>query len=154
MASAQIPCTIRFYRITPTGSKVFLYGNDVRALGPSGSSDGAIASTPEKWIFLPVQNAPEKVLQVNDKLQVTAYLPTGATTDASDAEWVLPITLRNGSTEILGSPDDSGTWDAKVLGDIAIPTAVESVLCEKVVRQPFALGSNTAKAFVTLENNA
>ena len=33
MVSAQIDGVLKFYRITPTGSKVFLYGNDIKALG-------------------------------------------------------------------------------------------------------------------------
>lgn len=154
MVSAQIAGQLRFYRKTPTGSLVFLYGNAVAALGPSGSSDGAIASTPEKWSFIPQQSAEHKVCRVNDKLTLTFEANGAATTDASDSEFVIPVTLQDGSTVTLAGPDSTVDWDAKVLGDIAFVAGTETVICEKTVRQPFALGSNTAKAFASIENNA
>jgi hypothetical protein len=154
MVSAQIAGQLRFYRITPTGSKVLLFGNATSALGPSGSSDGAIASTPEKWTFIPLQSAEAKVLRVNDKLEVTFESQANATTDASDSEWVLPITLQDGSTIVLNGPDNTIDWDAKQLGDIAFVAGIETVACQKTVRQPFALGSNVSKAFASVENNS
>jgi len=154
MVSAQIAGTLRFYRVTPTNSAVFLFGNTTSSLAPSGSSEGVVASTPEKWTFIPIQTAPNKVLRVNDKLRVTFEATTGATTDASDSEWIIPITLQDGSTTILNSPDNSVDWDAKVLGDIAFVAGVEMTATEKTIRQPFALGSNVAKAFASIENNA
>jgi hypothetical protein len=54
MVSAQIDGVLKFYRITTTGAKILIYGNSVKALAPSGSSEGVIASTPEKWITLPL----------------------------------------------------------------------------------------------------
>lgn len=152
MASAQIDGVVKFYRITPTGSKVFLGGGHVKSLGPSGSSDGAIGSTPEKWVHMPAVTAPNKVLRTNDKLHVT-FTPTGAaTTDASDATWALPVTYQDGSMDILAGPSDSATWDVFVLGDVALIAGREYPVCEKTVRQPFALGGG--KVFVTIENNA
>jgi len=60
-----------------------ILGNNAAALGPSGSSEGVIASTPEKWINLPVL-AGDKVLGVNDQLVVTLETAGAATLDASD----------------------------------------------------------------------
>jgi hypothetical protein len=101
-----------------------------------------------------MQNAPQKVLRVNDKLQVTYTAAAGVTIDASDCEFVLPITLQDNSTLTLVGPDSSVDWDAKQAGDIAFVAGAETVLCEKTVRQPFAFGSNTAKAFASIENNS
>jgi hypothetical protein len=154
MVSAQIAGVLRFYRTTPTNSKVFLFGNTTSSLGPSGSSDGAIASTPEKWTFVPLQNSEHKVLRVNDKLTVTFEANASATTDASDSEWVIPITLQDGSIQVLNGPDSVVDWDVKQLGDIAFVGGVETVIVEKTIRQPFGLGSNVQKAFASVENNA
>jgi hypothetical protein len=154
MVSAQIAGQLKFYRKTPTGSLVFLFGNTTSSLGPSGSSDGAIASTPEKWTFIPLQDAQHKVLRVNDALVVTFECNTGATTDASDCEWVIPITLQDGSNQVLNGPDSTIDWDAKQLGDVALLTGVETIIVSKTIRQPFALGSNVQKAFASIENNS
>jgi hypothetical protein len=152
MASAPIDGVLKFYRVTPTGSKVLLYGNHTRALGPSGSPDGTIGSTPDSWVTIPAQTAPHKVLRVNDKLHVT-FTPTGAgTTDASDATWSLPITYQDGSMDTLAGPSDSTTWDVFVLGDVALIAGREYPVCEKTVRQPFAFGGG--KVFAVVENNA
>lgn len=154
MVSAQVKGLLRFYRKTPTGSLIFLYGGDLAALGPSGSSEGSIASTPEKWGFIPMQSAPHKVLRVNDQLVVSIELKTGATTDASDGEVVIPITYQDGSVTTLSGFDNTIDWDGLQLGDIAIVANVETIVASKQVSQPFMLGSNTAKAFVSVEDNA
>jgi hypothetical protein len=152
MASAQIDGILKFYRITPTGTKVLLTSGATKYLGPSGSSDGVIASTPEKWAGLPALNSKNKVLQVNDKLHVTFTPVAAATTDASDAAWVIPITLADGTADSLNGPSDTGTWDSFVLGDVALIANREYPVCEKVVRSPFALGGG--KIFASVENNA
>jgi hypothetical protein len=152
MASAQIDGVLKFYRITPSGSKVFLFAGNVKELGPSGSPDGVIGSTPEKWVKIPAITAPNKVMRVNDKLHVT-FTPDGAaTTDASDAAWSIPITRQDGSHDSLGGPSLSNVWDVFVLGDVALIAAREYPCVEMVVRQPFALGGG--KVFATIENNA
>lgn len=153
MASAQVKGVVRFYRKTSTGSMIFLYGNDLAALGPSGSADGAIASTPEKWGFIPMQSAQNKVLRVNDQLIVSIELKTAATTDASDGECVIPITYQDGSVTTLSGFDNSTDWDVKQLGDVALLANVETIIAAKKILQPFALGSNTSKAFVSVEDN-
>jgi len=154
MASAQAPGKLRFYRQTATGSRVFLFGNDVAALGPSGSSDGTIASTPEKWTFIPALTAQNKVLRAGDKLLVTYEPNAGVTIDASDCEFVIPITFQDGSGSTLGGPDNSTDWDVTQATDIAFVAGIESTLCVKSVDQPFVLGSNVSKAFASIEDNA
>jgi len=154
MVSAQIAGIIKFYRKTPTGSKIFLYGGDIAAVGPSGSSEGKIASTPEKWLMLtPIMGAnKEKVLQVNDKLHVT-FTPAGAeTTDASDSQFAIPIVYQDGSPDVLGSPDDAAVWDVFVLGDVALIAGREYPVCEMTVRNSFALGGG--KIFASIEDNS
>lgn len=151
MVSAQIDGVLKMYKITPTGTKVLIYGNDIKALGPSGSSDGTIASTPEKWLGInPILG--EKILNVNDKLHVTFTPKTAATTDASDCEFAIPIVYRDGGNDSIGSPDSSVDWDVFVLGDVALIGGREYPVCEKTVRQPFAIGGG--KIFTSIENNA
>lgn len=154
MVSAQIDGILKFYRITPTGSKIFIYGGHTKALAPSGSSVGVIASTPEKWVLLPILmgSNQEKILRVNDRLHVTFTPTPAATTDASDCAWVLPITYQDGSSDILDGPSVATTWDAFVLGDVALIAAREYPVCEKVVRQSFTLGGG--KIFASIEDNA
>jgi len=154
MASAQVKGVLKFYRKTSTGSMIFLYGNDLAALGPSGSSDGSIASTPEKWVFIPEQAAPHKILNVNDLLVVTLELKTGATTDASDGEAVIPLTFTDRSMTTVSGFDNTTDWDALQLGDVAIVADLETVIAAKKIAQRCVLGSNTAKAFVSVEDNA
>ena len=154
MVSAQVDGVMSFYRITPTGSKVKLFSGDIKQLGPSGSSEGVIASTPDTWTYIPLQNAKNKVLQVNDKLHVTFTPKVAKTTDASDSEFAIPITRVDGSSDVLGSPDDATVWDVFVLGDVALIGSREYPICEKTVRQPFALGSNQIKSFASIEDNA
>jgi hypothetical protein len=153
MASAQEPGVMKFYRITPTNSKIFIFGANIAALGPSGSADGVIQSTPEKWLNVPIQKGMngEKVLRVNDKLLVTFTAFGADTTDASDCEFSIPITYRDGSSDVLGSPDDSTVWDSFVLGDVALVANKEYPVCEKVVRQEFALGGG--KIFASIEDD-
>lgn len=72
-----------------TGNEVLLYEDRVETLGPSGSSNHVIASTPEKWISIPIGGP---VINRGDKLRV--YLePDGADTlDDSDSVISIPFT--------------------------------------------------------------
>jgi hypothetical protein len=152
MVSAQIDGVVKFYKITSTGNKIFLMGGHVKALGPSGSSEGVIASTPEKWLYLNPVTAQNKVLNVNDKLHVTFIPAAAATTDASDSEFSIPISYLDGGSDTIGSPDNTTDWDVFVLGDVALIASREYPVCEKTVRQPFYLGGG--KIFASIENNA
>ena len=153
MVSAQIGGIVRFYRKTPTGNRILLYASDVQAIGTGGSSEGSIAQTYEKWASLPKQTRADKVLQPNDQLVVTFEATVGATTDSSDGQVVLPLTLAGGSLKILGGFDNSTDWDVAVLGDVAL-LAQETVIAVRTVREVCVLGSDSHKAFVSIENNA
>ena len=155
MASAQVKGKLKFYRRTGgTGSMIPLFENNIAALGPSGSSDGTIASTPDAWTFIPLQNTQEKALRVNDHLVVSLTLSAAATTDASDGKVILPITYQDGTGGTLGDFDNSVDWDVQVLGDTAFLANVETIIAAKKVLRPFALGSNTQKCFISVENNS
>lgn len=155
MVSAQVKGRLKFYRrVGGNGAMVPLFENNIAALGPSGSSDGTIASTPEKWTFIPLQASPTKALRVNDHLVVSITLTTAATTDASDGKVILPITNQDGTSQTLGDFDNSSDWDVQTLGDVALLANVETIIAAKKVLSPFALGSDTQKCFISVENNA
>lgn len=155
MASAQVKGKLKFYRrVGGSGAMIPLFENNIAALGPSGSSDGAIASTPETWTFVPLQNTAAKNLRVNDHLVVTLTLTTAATTDASDGKVILPITYADGSAGTLGDFDNSVDWDVQQLGDAAYLANVETIIAAKKVLSAFSLGSNVQKCFISVENNA
>ena len=155
MVSAQVKGKLKFYRrIGGSGAMLPLFEGNIAALGPSGSSDAVIASTPEKWTFIPVQNTTAKNLRVNDHLVTALILTTAATTDASDGKVILPITYADGTGGTLGDFDNATDWDVQVLGDSAYLANVETIIAAKKVLTPFSLGSNTQKCFISVENNA
>ena len=155
MASAQVKGKLRFYRRAGgSGALVPLFENNIAALGPSGSSDGTIASTPDAWTFIPLQNTPAKNLRVNDHLVISLTLSTGATTDASDGKVILPITFSDGTGGTLGDFNNSIDYDVQQLGDTAFLANVETIISAKKVLAPFSLGSNTQKCFISVEDNA
>lgn len=155
MASAQVKGTLRFYRrIGGSGAMVPIYANNIAALGPSGSSDGTIASTPDTWTFIPKANTAAKNLRVNDHLVASITLSTAATVDASDGKVILPITYADGTSDTLGDFDNAVDWDVQVLGDTAFLAGVETMFAAKKVLAPFSLGSDTQKCFISVENNA
>ena len=75
---------------------------------------------------------------------------------ASKLSWRLfiPITYQDGSTTTLSGFDNTTDWDVKQLGDVALLANTETIIAAKKILQPFALGSNQAKAFVSVEDNA
>ena len=154
MVSAQVKGTLKFYRRTASGTMIPLFSNNIAALAPSGSSDGTIASTPDTWTFIPLQNAASKALRVNDHLVVSLTLSTAATTDASDGKVILPCTFQDGTGFTLGDFDNATDWDVQQLGDVAFLADVETIIAAKKILQPFALGSMTQKCFISVEDNA
>jgi len=154
MASAQVKGTLKFYRRTASGTMIPLFSNNIAALGPSGSSEGTIGSTPDTWTFIPLQNNAAKALRVNDHLVVSLTLTTAATTDASDGKVILPCTCQDGTGFTLGDFDNSTDWDVQQLGDTAFLANVETIIAAKKILQPFALGSMTQKCFISVENNS
>ena len=153
MVSAQIPGRLRFYRKTPEGNRILLFEGDIQQLGPGGSSEGVIANTPEKWVFIPAQRRADKVMLPNDHLVATYEAAAGATTDASDGAVVLPLTLNGGTPLNLGKFDDAGDWDVIQMGDVAM-LALETVIAERTIREVCVLGSDVQRTFISVENNA
>ncbi len=153
MASIQAKGTLKFYRKTSGGTMIPLFINNIAALGPSGSADGTIVSTPDQWTFIPLQNSQAKALRVNDELLVSFTASVAVTTDASDGKVILPCTYQDGTSFTLGDFDNPIDWDVQQLGDTAFIANVETVICAKKILQPFALGSNTQKCFVSVEDN-
>ena len=154
MVSAQIKGIMRFYRRKPDGNKTLLYEADIQQLGPGGSSEGAIANTPEKWINIPSQDRVDKVMRPNDQLHVTFEAAAGATSDASDGAVVLPLTLNGGSTINLGPFTNVNSWDILQFGDVALLANQETTIAIKTIRDTLVLGSNTQNTFISVENNA
>lgn len=153
MASAQEAGTIHFYRQTANGARIPLFSADMAAIGPSGAADGVIQSTPDMWTYIPLQNAANKVLRANEKLVVT-FTPRGTDTlDASDCRFVIPITYQDGTADSLGDPTSTVDWDVLQASDILYNAGIEADVCIKKVLQPFALGSNLQKAFMSLEDD-
>lgn len=157
MVSAQISGVLNFYRVDSNNNRTFIFGGDIAGLGPSGSSQGAIASTPEKWTFIPLQNSADKVLRVNEKLLVT-FTPVAAATTAATASYsraVIPITYQNGSSTTLSNFSNSVDWDVTQLpASLALVAGYETIIAIKTARQAFALGSNVQKVFASIENNS
>ena len=155
MVSAQVKGKLKFYRrVGGSGAMIPIFENNIAALAPSGSSDATIASTPDAWTFIPLQNTAARNLRVNDHLVVSMTLSTAATTDASDGKVILPITFAEGVGGTLGDLDNSVDWDVQQLGDTAFLADVETIIAAKKVLSPFSLGSNTQKCFVSVEDNA
>jgi len=155
MTSNQVKGKLKFYRrVGGSGALIPIFENNIAALAPSGSVDGAIASTPESWTFIPLANSPAKNLRVNDHLVVSMTLSTAATTDASDGKVILPITYAEGTGGTLGDFNNSVDWDVQQLGDTAFLANVETIIAAKKVLHAFSLGSNTQKCFVSVEDNS
>lgn len=151
MASVQEPGIVRWYRITPSGNKILIYSGNTAALGPSGSADGVIASTPEKWTYVAPITDPNKVLRVNDQLLVTFESFAADGVDVSDCESSVPITYQDGTPDVLRAIDDSTEWDVKVAADKTLVANDETPLCVKTVRRPFAFGGG--KMFFSIEDD-
>ncbi len=155
MVSAQVKGKLKFYRrIGGSGASVPIYGNNIAALGPSGSSEGVIASTPDAWSFIPKANTQAKNLRVNDHLVVSLTLTTAATVDASDGKVILPITYADGTPDTLGDFDNAIDWDVQQLGDVAFVAGSETIIAAKKVLAPFSLGSDNQKCFISVEDNS
>jgi hypothetical protein len=153
MASAQIAGTLRFYRVDANRNQKFIWGADIASSGPSGSSEGTIASTPEKWLFLNPFNSADKVLRQNEILRVTFTANAAATAGtATKSRASIPISYSDGSTDNLGDFANAVFWDIKQLTAKAFVANDETPIAEKTVRTPFALGGG--RIFASVENNA
>lgn len=147
MVSAQVPALIRMYAMDPTGNKRKIMQARVEDTAPAGgASDGAAASvaTPEKRI-----SVNSNVTLYNDwVLLVTAEPDAGATLDASDCIWSIPVTTPSGSNR-LGRDQ----FQNSALGDQVLSANIEvPVAGYKVTEGSLSLGPGSI--FLDLQNNA
>lgn len=143
MVSAQEPGNVTFYVTNPQGEKKKLFGNNVAALGPSGSADGAIASTPEKWLFLPLDG---KTILPNSIITIEVTLNAADGIDWSDCALVLPYVNASGGADSFQNADFTGT-------DLVAATTAGTPhqLAYMVVKQPIRIGGG--KVFFSLEDD-
>jgi hypothetical protein len=145
MVSAQNPgAEAQFWVKTPSGNQYLLYGNSSAALGPSGSSEGVIASTPEKWLSIPRDN---KLIPVNSKIIVKVKLGTADGLDFSDGAMSIPVTTLGGAVKALTNGDFTGTDLAA-----ATPVGIWIEFGYYTVTEPLYFGGG--KIFYSVENDA
>ena len=153
MVSAQISGILKLYRVDTNNNQHFITGGNIAALGPSGSSEGVIASTPEKWLYVNPIVSDDKRLRTNEKLLAT-FTPAAAATigTATKSKAVIPIVYQDGSSDVINDFASSVDWDVKILATKAVIAGDETPIAIKTIRQPFAIGGG--KIFTSIENNS
>lgn len=143
MVSAQEPGNVVFYVTNPEGVKSKLFGNNVAALGPSGSADGAIASTPEKWLFLALD---KRTIRPQSLITIEVTLNAADGIDWSDCALVLPYVNASGASDNFQNADFTGT-------DLVAATTAGTPhqLAYMLVKQAIRIGGN--KVFFSLEDD-
>jgi hypothetical protein len=104
MASAQIAGVYSIYIVAPSGNRRLIKSAANYVCAPGGSPDGVIANTPEKWSYLPLSNEQGSA---GYSIEFTLTAGANATSDASDAIWVLPITV-SGQAQTIGNDQSAG----------------------------------------------
>jgi len=155
MVSAQIAGNLNLYIRSPDGSRRLQASGATAMFGPSGSSNGAIASTPEKWTYL----APCADIGGSNYMLEVEFIPgASATLDISDAAWQIPVIV-NGVAQYVGNPDNaSGIGNPNffkdfLIGDVAVVAASPTLLAQlRLKAGTFQVGGN--KIFMSVEDNA
>lgn len=155
MVSAQTAGTVNLYIRSPDGSRRLQASGAVAMLGPSGSSNGTIASTPEKWTYL----APCADVGASNYMLEVEFTPgANVTIDISDAAWQIPVIV-NGVQQYVGNPDNaSGIGNPNffkdfLIGDVALIAASPTLLAQlRLKAGTFQIGGN--KIFMSVEDNA
>jgi hypothetical protein len=155
MVSAQLAGVYRVYVENPSGARQLIKSAPNYWWGPGGSSDGTIANTPEKWNYLPLSGVR---CGPGYKIVVT-YEGAAGTTDASDAVWIVPVSV-NGSQQTVGNSAAAGglgnnnfTVDL-TFGDIAIVANVETPLSVMRAKEGVYFSVGGDRVWLTVENNA
>jgi len=104
MVSAQITGTYKVYIRNPSGAQRLQKSAASYWWSPGGSSDGAVANTPEKWNYL--SPGPD-VGGPGYSLVFTVTAGAAATMDVSDGVMIFPV-LVNGSLQFVGNDDAAG----------------------------------------------
>jgi hypothetical protein len=156
MVSAQINGTYAVYIENPAGQRRLVKSALAYWFGPGGSSEGAIANTPEKWNFLPVS---ADAGSGGYKIVVTLTAGAAAISDASDGAWSIPIVV-NGSAQTIGNPAHaSGLGNANFTTDLTpadnayvanVETPIAIIRAKEGVN--FRVGGD--RVFMSIENNA
>ena len=144
MVSAQIAGLIEIEVQSPSGAIYPLTSATTAELGPSGSVDHAIASTPEKWVTVPLDAS---IIPKDSQIRIYFTADTAATTDESDAAVSLPF--RDAHNKKVTITD--GDLTAK-FGDAALIAGAKTLIWTYETRQPLRFGGGTV--FLSIENNA
>jgi len=122
MVSAQVPCLIKLYRVTPDGNRAQLAQMRVEDSAPAGGASegaGSAVATPEKRIKI---NSP--IVFVNDDVLVATITTDSAKTiDATDMIWSIPLVTKQG-TKTLGRAQ----FASPSVTDIAFVAGIETDL--------------------------
>ena len=90
---------IKCFRETPNGNRTIIFQERVENLAPAGGASegaGSAVSTPEKRMMV---NSPIELVN-DDKLVITVTPDAGATMDATDCVWMVPLQTQAGSKTI------------------------------------------------------
>ncbi len=156
MVSAQIAGTYKIYIEAPSGSRRLVSSANAYWWGPGGSSDAAIANTPEKWNTLPLS---ADIGGPGYRIVFTVTAGAAATMDASDGAMVVPVFV-NGTQQNVGNDDhasgvgnDNFTVDYSP-GDNALVAATETPYQILRAKEGVHFRVGGGRVFWSIENNA
>jgi hypothetical protein len=152
MASAQVTGVYIIKIRSPSGNEVEVMRSRSEYIGNGGSSDGAIANSPEKWAVAPLVRSPIGTFQGGDQLILSIIPDAGATLDISDARFIIPITLENGTVTHLGN--NTTDMNSYLVGDTAIVAGQETMIAAHTAPTGRKWYFGGDKIFVSIENNA
>lgn len=156
MVSAQITGTYKVYIQSPRGARKLVKSAASYWWGPGGSSDGAVANTPEKWNFLDLS---AHIGGSGYQLVFVIVAGAAATTDASDGVMIFPVVV-NGEAQFVGNDDAAGgvgndnfTVDRSP-ADEAFIAGVESIYQILRAKEGVSFQPGGGRVFWSIENNA
>lgn len=150
MASANVPGVVTLYIRKKTGphagEMIKCYSNSTDAIG-GACPDGVPGRAPGDWLSIPL--IPKVKGMPDDELVVTLKVVTGATLDASDAIWCIPMTFDSGFTTLGNNATD---FDVLALADTAYVAATETICAIHKFKEAGFVGGG--KALICIQNNA
>jgi len=154
MASARVEGIYRITIRSPSGNQVKVFESRSEYVGHGGSSDGAIANSPEKWVSVPVSRSPSPsgFFKGGDELIVSIIPDAGATLDISDARFIIPITDASGN--LLNLANNTTDMNGYLVGDTAIVAAQETVVAKHRAPEGRRWVFGGGKMFMSIENNS
>lgn len=128
MVSAQVHGQVKIYVRSPAGNQVQALSQRTEAIAMlTGSPDGVIAQTSEKWLRVGLVGDPKGKPFYGGCELVVSFIPdANATLDISDARWVIPIQLVNGTA--LNLSNNTTDMNAYLIGDNTVVAGNETVL--------------------------